>query len=71
MDNAKIRYVTRLPTNLGSDKRWKNSKASTWSKDSHGLGTYSWIIGISKEGIVDVVNATFEEAKVVRNTIRF
>jgi hypothetical protein len=34
VDNAKRRLVMRLPTNLGSNEGWKNSKVSTWSKDS-------------------------------------
>jgi len=35
MDNAKRRLITRLLTNLGSNKGWKNSKVSTWSRDFH------------------------------------
>jgi len=35
MDNAKKRPVTRLLTNLRSNGGWKNSRASTWSRDFH------------------------------------
>jgi hypothetical protein len=35
VDNAKRIHVTRLSTNLGSNRGWKNSRASMWSRDSH------------------------------------
>ncbi len=41
MENAKRRPITRLPTNLQSNGRWKNLRASMWLRDSHLSGTYS------------------------------
>ncbi len=35
MDNTKRKPITRLLTNLGSNGGWKNSKASTWSRNFH------------------------------------
>jgi hypothetical protein len=35
VDNAKKKFVTRLLTNLGNNLRWKNSRASTWSRNFH------------------------------------
>jgi len=36
------RLITRFPTNLGSNKRWKNLKVSTWSRNFYWSCTYSW-----------------------------
>jgi hypothetical protein len=49
--------------NLGSNERWENSRANTWSKLLIDQVLIYEQLGISKEGAVDVDNATFEEAK--------
>jgi hypothetical protein len=41
----------------------EESKEKCVVKKKIWLNTYSWTTWISKEGIIDVTNATFEEAK--------
>jgi hypothetical protein len=61
MDNTKIRPVTRLLMNLKCNDKWKNSRASRWSRIDQILIHEQ--LGISNEGAIDDVSATFEEAK--------
>jgi hypothetical protein len=51
----------RLLTKLKNNKKWKSLRASTWSRINQVLIHEQ--LGISKEGIVNTVNATFEKAE--------
>jgi hypothetical protein len=50
--------------NLGSNRRCKNFRASTWSRNSIDRVLIHEQLGISKEGAINATNAIFEEAKI-------
>jgi hypothetical protein len=69
MDNTNKRPIMRLPMNLGSNERWKNFRVNTWSRNFIDHILIHEQVGISKEGAVDDVNATFEKAKTISKRI--
>jgi hypothetical protein len=62
MDNAKRRPIPRFPTKL-NNKGWKNFKVKHGQEIFIDQVLIHEQLGISKEGVVDATNATFEEAK--------
>jgi hypothetical protein len=55
--------ITRFFTNLGRNGGWKNPRTSAWSRNLIDRVLIHEQLGISNEGVVDVINTTFDETK--------